>query len=89
MVLSLVFSWWAFPVQDTMKRILRNKATNEYLSAEGKWVMDFSAAQDFETVESAVRVIQKLHLKNGEMMLVMGQKPSERWDVSLGVFESP
>jgi hypothetical protein len=69
-----------------MKRILRNKATNEYLSADGKWGMDFSSAQAFESVEAAVGEIQRLHLENAELVLVMGQKPSERFDVVLPLF---
>ena len=66
-----------------MKHVVRDKTTRAYLSSEGKWVDDCLLAQDFQDVKSAFRTVDKLKLKNAELVLMMGQTPSEAYDVTL------
>lgn len=68
-----------------MKRIIRNRATSEYLSAGGEWVRDFGSACDFEDVESAVLDVQDRHLEDTEFVLVRGAEPSAGGDPYLAV----
>ena len=68
-----------------MKRIIRNKATHEYLSADGQWVTDFHSAHDFENVESAVLDVQDRHLEHAEFVLVMGAEPAPTCDPYLTI----
>jgi hypothetical protein len=68
-----------------MRRIIRNKATSEYLSADGEWVRDFGSAHDFENVESAVLDVQDRHLEDAELVLVMGAEPSATCDPYLTI----
>ena len=68
-----------------MKRIIRNRATREYLSAGGEWVRDFGCARDFEDAESAVLDVQDRHLEDTEFVLVMGAEPSAAGDPYLAI----
>jgi len=69
-----------------MKRIVRHKTTRQYLSDDGTWATHYRSARDFENVESAIFEVQKLKLKNVELVLVMGKTPSDKYDVSLSFF---
>lgn len=66
-----------------VKHFVRNKATRAYLSAEGTWVEDCRLAQDFQDVKSAFRTVDRLKVKGVELVLMMGQVPSEAYDITL------
>jgi len=68
-----------------MKRIIRNRATSEFLSADGQWVRDFRSAHDFENVESAVLDVHDRHLEDAQLVLVMGAEPSPTYDPYLTI----
>lgn len=69
----------------SVKRIVRNKTTREFLSADGKWVADCRLAQDFRSMELIIWEVQRLMLKDVELVLLMGEQPSD-YDVTLGLF---
>ena len=68
-----------------MKRVIRNRATSEYLSADGEWVRDFRSARDFENEESAVLDVHDRQLENAQLVLVMGAEPSPTRDPYLTI----
>jgi hypothetical protein len=68
-----------------MRRVVRKKATSEYLSPYGKWVTDFRLALDFENMESAILNVEHLHLEDVELVLVMGEEASAPSDPSLTI----
>lgn len=68
-----------------MKHIVRSKATRAYLSTDGKWVPDCRLARDFRSVELVISEVQRLMLRDVELVLLMGEQPSE-YDVTLGLF---
>jgi hypothetical protein len=70
-----------------MKSIVRNKATRAYLSSEGKWVDDFQLAEDFKNADGAIAAVQKIAARDVELVLVMGQSPSD-YDVAVSMFSS-
>ena len=66
-----------------VKRMIRNKATHAYLSAEGHWVGDYRLAQDFENTMSVFRAVGGLKVKDLELVLMIGPGPSEAYDITL------
>jgi hypothetical protein len=65
-----------------MKRVIRDKSTLAYLKA-GSWVSDFNAADGFANTTSALDACQKHKLNNVELVLILGEKPSNQYDVVL------
>ena len=66
-----------------MNRIIRKKGTRLYLSSEGGWATDWRQAQGFESMESVLSVMEKQKLTDVELVMVMGENPSEDYDVVL------
>lgn len=65
-----------------VKRVIRRKGGGVYLSADGKWVADSRLAQDFANAEMALSAVQGLRLQNVELVLLIGEQPSE-YDIAL------
>ena len=66
----------------SVKRLIRNKQSKKFLTADGSWTTDFSAAEDFGNIELAIKAEQKLNLNGVELLMVMEDKPS-RYDIVL------
>ena len=65
-----------------MKRLIRDKRTKKFLTKEGTWTTDASAAEDFGNISSVIRAEQKHNLNGVELLMVMEEKPSS-YDVVL------
>jgi acid phosphatase class B len=65
---------------DLMK-VIRHKGTQAFF-ATGGWTADFEAAEKFSDTLSVLKAQQEYRLKNVEVVLVMGDKPSP-YDVVL------
>jgi len=59
-----------------MKRLIRNKRTGKFFTRAGEWTEDVSAALDFISVRAVVEVESKLGLKDVELYMLQGEKPS-------------
>ena len=59
-----------------MKRLIRDKRTKRFLTKEGSWTTDVSAAQDFATVRAVIAAKEKFNLTGVELLLLMEEKPS-------------
>ena len=59
-----------------MKRLIRNKRTGKFFTRAGEWTGDVSAALNFISVRAAVEVESKLGLKDVELYMLQGEKPS-------------
>jgi hypothetical protein len=70
-----------------IKRVIRHKSTLEYLKS-GSWVSDFNLADWFADIKSALDACQKHKLNNVELVLILGEKPSEQYDVVLPIRNS-
>ena len=67
---------------DSLKRLIRNRATRAYLTADGDWG-DFPLAEDFSDVHDALLACQKHGIMEVvDMVLIMGEKPSDNYDVA-------
>lgn len=66
-----------------MKRVIRNKLTRAYLTADGGWTLDFGLAHDFKDVGSALRASKRHQTTELELVLVMGASPSPQYDIEL------
>jgi hypothetical protein len=49
---------------------------------------DFNLADWFADIKSAVDACQKYNLKNAELVLVVGDKPSKQFDIVLPIRDS-
>lgn len=67
-----------------IKRVIREKTTGAYLNA-GAWVSDFNLADVFPDTKTAFDCCYRHQIKNAELVLVMGEKPSKEYDVVLSV----
>ena len=65
-----------------MKRVIRSRATGEYLQADGTWSGRFDEAVCFQNTMAVLKMIQTYRLVDVELVLVMGDKVSS-YDVSL------
>jgi hypothetical protein len=61
-----------------MKRLIRRRTTNEFLKADGTWTQDVSEAREFPNILAASKTQQERCLINIELVLVVGDNPSER-----------
>jgi len=66
-------------------RLVRIQATKAYLCDDGTWSQDYSLAVHFEDTQSVLNAIRGLDKAELEMVLMMGQKPSNL-DVVLALF---
>ena len=70
----------------TLKRLVRNQATRAYMMSDGGWG-DFQSAQHFPDVHDALLACHKYGITEAvDMVLVMGQSPSEDYDIALPLF---
>ena len=67
-----------------MKRLIRNKLTQEYFRRDGSWTKDPAAASEFQDIRSIVRAEHEHQLQNVELVLLMGDKP-DKYDIALSL----
>jgi hypothetical protein len=65
---------------DVIKVIRHNKTHNFF--ADGDWTTDFHAAEKFSDTLSVLKRKQEYKLKNVDVVLVMGDRPSS-YDIAL------
>ena len=64
------------PGQLIVKRLIRNKGNGKFFTPAGEWTDDVSLALHFLSVRAAVEVEGKLGLKDVELYMLQGEKPS-------------
>ncbi len=69
-----------------MKRFIRHKTTG-MVFADGQWHHDLDQAQQFDSLATAVQAAVKYHLAGAEVILQMGEQPSEHYDIRLDLLE--
>ena len=68
-----------------MKRLIRNRATREYLTADGQWG-DFQFAKDFADAQSALITCRGCGItETVEMVLTIGEAPCSGVDVAISL----
>jgi hypothetical protein len=68
-----------------MKHLVRNKSTQAYLCADGRWTMDYSVAVSFQDTVSLVQATQALNRADLERVLMICEQPLDGYDVILPV----
>jgi hypothetical protein len=69
-----------------LKRFVRNQATRAYMMGDGGWG-DFRSAQHFPDVQDALLACHRYGITEAvDMVLVMGQSPSDEFDIALPLF---
>jgi hypothetical protein len=63
--------------------MIRVRATRAYLQAGGQWSSDYRRAEHFQDVFTAVRACQIHKLRGVELVLQLGDTPSDLYDVVL------
>jgi hypothetical protein len=69
-----------------VKRFIRHKATGMYF-AEGQWQRGLERAQHFESLAVAVQAAISHHLAGAEVVLQLGDQPSEYYDIHLDLLQ--
>ena len=69
-----------------VKHLIRNKATRAYLTGDGKWEYDYRLAQDFNDLQAAMHACLRHRIDDADLLLMMWDKPSPVYDVSLPLF---
>jgi hypothetical protein len=67
-----------------MRHLIQHKTTKEYL-ADGKWTPEVREAQNFANSLSAISLTLRQHLKDVELVLMMGSEPSAQNDVHVPI----
>ncbi len=68
-----------------MKHLIQNTFTKQYF-AHGKWTSSVARAQNFATALGAISCSLQNNLKNVEMVLVLGPRPSPTDDIRIPLF---
>jgi len=68
-----------------MKRLIRDKATGDYLCVDGSWGQNYSAATDFSDTLSLLDATRSLDRTNLEEVLMINDCPSGL-DVALSLY---
>jgi hypothetical protein len=71
-----------------MKRLIRDKGTKQFLTKEGSWTADISAAEDFGNAELAIAAKYNHNLNAVELVMMMEEQPST-YDVVLPLGSAP
>ena len=75
--------WGILPI---VKRVVRKTGTDFYLTSGGTWETDCFLAQDFANADSALSTVLGLGLKKVELVIVIDEVPSDRYDIALPLF---
>ena len=49
----------------------------------GEWVSDYRLAREFESTTAVIAICQSRRIEGAEMVLQMGDKPSDAYDICL------
>jgi hypothetical protein len=66
-----------------MKRLIRSRKTGLYLNDDGSWTTDWQKAIGFDAFKGVWAAKEGFHLKEVDLVLVVGDKPSTQYDVIL------
>ena len=69
-----------------MKKIIRDKASGEFLTAKGAWAKSIAHAKSFPDFMAIISAKHKLHLTDPELVLMMGDTPDPVHDVVLSLW---
>jgi hypothetical protein len=64
-----------------MKRLIRNKKTQQYLTSNGTWTADHRAAMFFASGKAAQATWLAQGLQDSEEILILGDEPSAQYDI--------
>ena len=67
-----------------MRHLIQHKSTKKYL-ADGKWTPEVTEAQNFANSLSAISFTLRQHLKDVELVPMMGSEPSAQNDVHVPI----
>ncbi|HTL58516.1 MAG TPA: hypothetical protein VL361_22705 [Candidatus Limnocylindrales bacterium] len=66
-----------------MRRLIKHKPTNMYLTANGHWTHEPSAAWQFENIQTILNIQRQFNLTEIEIVLQVGPEPSNEYDIAL------
>ncbi len=66
-----------------MKRLIRSRATRQYLGRDGHWTSDVAQAAEFPDTETVISLQIRENLRGIEEVLQMGKQPSQLYDVAV------
>ena len=69
-----------------VKRFIRHKATG-MVFADGQWHRELQLAQHFDSLATAVQAAIQHHLEGAEVVLQLGDQPSDYYDVHLDLLQ--
>ena len=77
----------SFParVSGALRKLIRSKWTNEFLTNEGTWTEDVQAAADFPLLGQTQQAVKRFHLRNVELYYLFGDRPQVRYDFALSL----
>jgi hypothetical protein len=55
--------------------------------ADGQWYQELERAEQFESLATAVQAAVKYHLEGAEVVLQLGEQPSEYYDIHFDLFD--
>jgi hypothetical protein len=69
-----------------VKRFIRHKASGKVF-ADGQWHQEVQQAQHFDSLANAVQAAIQHHLEGAEIVLQLGELPSEYYDIHLDLLQ--
>lgn len=66
-----------------MLRLVRHTSSRAYLGRDGAWTNDPASAQQFDDVQSVLKLQRQRNLTEIEMVLQIGAEPSAEYDIAL------
>ena len=68
-----------------MRKLIRSKATKEFLTRDGTWTVDYHQAAIFEDQVRAFAVKRDLQLTGVEIYYLFGEKPDAQYDFAVAL----
>jgi hypothetical protein len=68
------------PVTKAMRRLIKHKPTNMYLTANGHWTHEPSAAWQFENIQTILNIQRQFNLTEIEIVLISTSSSANRSD---------
>ena len=69
-----------------MIRVIRNRVGSYF--KDGEWTDQFPAAEKFSNVADVVAAKKRLGLQEVDLVLIIHDQPSPKWDVVLPLFRA-
>jgi hypothetical protein len=66
-----------------VKRVIKNRRTGFYLKEDSTWTPHWEQGLDFRGIIAVLSTKERLHLKEVDMVLIVGDTPSAKYDVVL------